>query len=199
MKRWILLFVSLASLSAHALQVNPIGSLGFEFGGEKFASFTYADGKERSFKAASLAYLAGGVAVPHSVASHNFSARSVLGFKAASLRASNASLDFFRWLFEVSEAYVFPSSGLHAGLGLTYHFSNKVTGKDDAVALTSELKPSLGVFAQVDYPIFRGKSLGLGIDQAFVGLRYTLQSYQAKAGGDKISANGIGFHVNFVW
>jgi|GEM_PF-2840880 len=183
-----------------AMDLSPLLSVGFDFGGEKMASFTYTDGKERSFRAASLATVTTGASLANPISDLDLSTRVSFGFKAVGLSASNASLDFFRWIFEVSEYFAFAEAPVQIGAGLSYHFSNKLNATGDAAALTSSVDPSLGVFVQGEYFLYQDKELFLGVKSASVGLRLIHQSYTTQINpSEKIGASGAGVHMNLFW
>jgi hypothetical protein len=192
----------LCLVASPAIAGNPRGllSVGLDLGGDKLATFTYGDNQEKSFRAASLASVTAGVWTSNPLGDADLSTRAALGFKAAGLSASNASLDFFRWILELSEFYTFPESRFQAGAGLSYHFYNRLRGSGEAASYGASFKASWGFFAQGEYFIARNQSLPLGVRHTLAGLRITTQSYRANNNPErKIAATGIGMNLSLLW
>jgi hypothetical protein len=175
-------------------------SVGLDFGGDKLATFTYGDSQEKSFRAASLTSVTAGMWHSNPLGHNDLSTRAALGFKAAGLSASNASLDFYRWFIELSEFYAFPESRFQLGAGLGYHFYNRLRGSGEASSYSASIKPSWAFFAQGEYFITRKESLLLGVRHALMGLRITTQSYQSHNNpAREIDATGLGLHLSLLW
>jgi len=188
------------SLSALAIELQPIMSVGFESGGDDVASFTYENNKKRTMKAGSGAVFSGGVSVANPISEHELSTRASFSFKGAALTATNAELNFFRWILEVAEHYAIPKSRFQVGAGLTYHLSNKLTGTGDATSIDGALKPSLGMFLGAEYYLQRDEELPLGVRSTLIGLRYVRQSYESEtSGAEKLAASSFGLNLSLLW
>lgn len=170
-------------------------SIGFEGGGDDIASFTYQNGKKATLKAGSGILVTGGISVANPISNFELSTRANFGFKVMGLTATNAELDFFRWILEVSEFYTIPDSRFQVGAGLAYHISNKLKGKKDAAYVDGKLDPSLGFSVGVEYFLQRDKDLPLRVKSALIGLRYTIQSYSP----GELSANNFGLNLSMTW
>ncbi|MEO5668148.1 MAG: hypothetical protein ABIR96_08815 [Bdellovibrionota bacterium] len=201
-KRYVLasLYLVLVSASAHALKLQPIASLGLDWGGAKMASFSYAGHKDKSFRAGSLVLFTGGVAFANPFRSFDLSTRLSLGFKTASLSASNANLDFFRGVAEIEESYAITATPFRAGLGLSYHFFNRIRGTGIASTFSSAVEPSFGYFVDGEYVIVHGKNYPTHLSSVVVGIRFTQQSYRVKNNPtDPIAASSAGLHLKLLW
>jgi hypothetical protein len=195
-----LILLCLFAPSAFAKTPGGLLSVGLDLGGDKLATFVYGDNQEKSFRAASLASVTAGIWNHNPLGQADLSTRCSLGFKAAGLNASNASLDFFRWIVELSEFYTFPESRFQLGAGLGYHFLNRLRGSGEASSYAASFKTSWAFFAQGEYFIARKQSLPLGVQHALVGLRVTAQSYRSNNNpAREIDATGLGLHLSLLW
>jgi hypothetical protein len=175
----VLMLAAAVPVTCHAIDVRPVGKLGFDFGGDKIVTATFTNGKTDSIKANEGVYLGGGVSILND--SKNIETEVTINVKYTSITAGNGSIKWTRYPLDALVFYRMPQFRL--GGGLTYHLSPKLSGSGVVGGLNVKVDDALGVVLQGDYLL--GQKMALG-------LRYTNLTYKPSGGGADAKSNGLG-------
>ena len=174
--------------------VQLVGQLGLDLGFEKLIGATMDDGSTSSLKAnqgvngsVGLAFL--------KLDGGRFATQATIGVEYSTISASNGSARWLAYPLEVMElAYLDP---LRFGAGFSYLLSPSVKGDGffDSIG-TVPFKNSLGIVLEADW-VLRAAQSARGARYT-LGVRYVIQKLEAKAGGDVMDANAVGFTLGFT-
>lgn len=190
-----LLGMTLTPFAAGAVEVTGIAKLGFDFGGDTMATATYTSGYSVDIRANEGALLAAGVSIAND--DRNFSLDATVGWKGASIDASNQSIEFTRYPVDVLAFYSVPMGSdkfrLRIGAGITYVMNPRFSASGSFVNFTDNFENALGFAGQIDAVIkLRNSSLN-------AGLRLTDVEYQSSHTNTPVDGSGGGLFVSWLF
>ena len=156
---------------------------GLHVGGDDLVTVTFSDGSTGDINAGELFTLGAGVSVDMGDA---FELRFVYNYKADSLNASNGSIDYSRWVSNLTLMYKI--DGWRIGGGLTHHRNIKLDGDGVASSIDVRFDNSTGYMLEVDYIWPSG---------LYVGGQYADIDYTQTGTSNKVDAGSIGVVVGF--
>jgi hypothetical protein len=166
-------------------QVRFIAAARYDYGFAKSVEVQFADGHSESLRANGGWVLSVGAAI-RPTASRAFDLRATLGFKYGYIGASNGSVRYHAFPFEVLAALNLDRARLSAGACVSLLPSYEGTGA--ASGLDQQLKNSLGMVAQAEWvPPVRAGTASFSL-----GLRFALERMQLEVGGPVTDASTFG-------
>jgi hypothetical protein len=187
----------LMPFAAQAIEVNGIVKLGLDFGGDRMAKGYFTNGDSSEINANDGLLLAGGVSITNDA--RNFALDATLGWKSASIDASNQDYEFTRYPLDVLAFYNVPLGkknkfNLRIGGGLTYVMNPKFSASGSFDNFAANFENATGGVGQVDTVIKFNRRLGIN-----AGLRLTNVEYRVKGVTGSLNGNGAGLFVAFVF
>jgi len=187
--------ILLLTLSSFAAQISPLLGGNITFGGDALAYMVYTDGSKSELEAGRGLTFFGGISFDDlwSKDNHHFDVQTSLGVKFASTKAAtNGEITFVRWPLEALAFYRNSEHKFRAGAGLSYHFSNKISGTEIASSLSANADNALGFVVQADYLMGWQSHMALG-------LRYENISYKISGYNFTASGNNFGIQFSYFW
>jgi hypothetical protein len=187
----------LMPFAAQAIEVNGIVKLGMDFGGDSMVKAYFTNGNSAEINANEGLLLAGGVSITNDA--RNFALDTTLGWKSASIDASNQDYEFNRYPLDVLAFYNIPLGkknkfNLRIGGGLTYVMNPKFSASGSIENGAINFENATGVVGQVDTVIkFKGR---MGIN---AGLRLTNVEYRVKGVTGSVNGSGAGLFVAWLF
>jgi hypothetical protein len=170
---------ALLSSQASAVDVRGHYKVGADFGGDTLVTVMFTNGESDKIKSNDGLYIGGGISLVSD--DKKIETEISLSYKVNEITASNGDVTWSRWPLDVLAFYRW--SAVRLGGGVTYHFNPELDGSGVISGINVDFKNSLGFALQGDWRINEKMNLGL---------RYTLLDYEAKTGGGKVDANGLG-------
>lgn len=160
---------------------------GLDFGFTTLAEVTYEDGSHQKLTANEGFMLAVGASFLRFLEGR-LETQATIGYKRASLSATNGSITFSAWPVELLEAWQAGPVRLAAGLSL--QLSPRIDGSGVASALDVGFDPSLGVVAQAAWTWRPGAERRWRLE---LGARFTWQTLRVSSGQQVTTdANALG-------
>jgi hypothetical protein len=160
---------------------------GLDFGFTTLVEVTYEDGSHQKLTANEGFMLAAGASFLRFLEGR-LETQATIGYKRASLSATNGSITFSAWPIEVLEAWQAGPVRLAAGLSL--QLSPRVDGSGVASALDVGFDPSLGVVLQAAWTWRPGAEQRWRLE---LGGRFTWQTLRVSSGQQVTTdANALG-------
>lgn len=187
----------LMPFAAQAIEVNGIVKLGLDFGGDRMVKAYTTNDYSLEINANDGLLLAGGVSITNDA--RNFALDATLGWKSASIDASNQDYEFTRYPLDVLAFYNIPLGkknkfNLRIGGGLTHVRNPKFSASGSIDNFVVNFEDATGVVGQVDTVIKLNRRLGIN-----AGLRLTGVEYRVKGVPGSTNGNGAGLFVAFVF
>lgn len=189
----ITILIYITSVSSFAVEVSPLLGANYASGGDTLVTVLYTDGSTSELKGGRGITLLGGAVFEDiwSTGNHYIDGQTTLGLKYGSTKAAeNGSVTIKRWPLEAMLFYRNKELSFRAGLGVSYHLSNKVSGTDVVSGISVDIDNALGGVIQGDYLFGSQKHMALG-------LRYESISYEIS--GVNYSVNGDSVGVQFIY
>ena len=182
--------VPAAPSATKAPPVQLVFWLGRDFGTTNLVTVDYASGGSDTLKANEGLILAVG-ATFLKLQGGRFESQATVGYKRASISASNGSITTSAIPLELLEAWY--AGPLRLAAGLSLQLGAKVEGSGVASSLDASFKPSLGLVLQAAWCWRLGAERRWRLD---AGVRFTWQTLQLSSGPQPTTdANAIGLLV----
>jgi hypothetical protein len=179
---------ALAALAAvpavsSAAEVKPAAVFGYDVGGDKLVTVTFANGDTRSIRANQGFYFGGGVDVLND--DKNIEFLGTINYKFAAVHADNGDITWTR--IPIDALLFYRMQSFRVGGGLTFQLSPKLKGSGAAGSLNVNVDDAVGLLLQADYLLGR----------VAIGARATFVDF--KSGGATAKGNGLGITFGFTF
>lgn len=185
----VLLSCLAISPSLHANEIRGIAGMSVDFGGETLVTVTMTDNSEKTIKSHEGVGFMGGVYAP---LNNGYGVTAQIGYKMATVTASNGSLEFTRIPIEIIGS---KQVGKHRfGGGFTYHTNGKFTC--DVSGLCNDeidIDDASGFLLSYEFILNNPNSPSNDKGMIF-GARYTMMEYK-DPDGTGIDASGFGMYL----
>lgn len=156
---------------------------GLHAGGDDLVTVTFSDGSTEDIDAGGLISLGAGVS---SDLSENLELRFVFNYKIDQVTASNGSIDFSRWVSNLSLMYKIDP--WRVGGGLAYHSGIELDGDGVASVISADFDNATGYLLEIDY---------FWNEHFYLGAQYTDIEYTYTGTSTDVDASSIGVVLGY--